>query len=678
MTDKPVLRQRIFTLSIIMVLFLSIRVNGAGELPELIPRDLFFKGAANDAVKVSPDGKYIARLMAPMTPEGSVLNVWIRTHGKNDDHVATGETERGIRGFDWAFDNRHILYLKDSDGDENFHVYAVDIKTGSTRDLTPFKGAKAQNLLLDPGHPDEILAGLNDRDKRLHDMYRVNLETGKAVMDTQNPGDVRWWLADKDFVIRAAVAIIAADSSTILRVRDGRDKPWRDLIHWPFGETGLLEGYGSEMAIAFTPEGNALYTQAAFNGDHTCLAKVDTRTGKVLQIIASDPNASIWNRMGITLYDEAQVLFHPKTGKVQAVGFNYLKPQWKILSPELEKDFAILRKQHKGVFSIVSRDLEDKLWTIEYHSDTSAGIYYLYDRTTGKATPVLDPPAHFSRYKFAAVEPVVVKARDGMDIPCYLTLPVGVPGKNLPMVVMVHGGPWARDEWGYDREIQLLANRGYAVLQVNFRGSTGFGKKFFNAGIGQWGVGSMQHDITDAVKALIRKGTADPKRIGIMGGSYGGYAVLAGLAFTPDLYACGVDLCGVSDVKTLLESIPDWWQSIKIRWKRRIGGNIMEDETMNRRISPLYHAQKIKAKLMIIHGSNDPRVKISASDRIVQTMRKNKQEVLYVVYPNEGHGIHHKDNLKDMWARVEEFLAKHLGGRAEPRGEISGSSAELH
>jgi len=382
--------------------------------------------------------------------------------------------------------------------------------------------------------------------------------------------------------------------------------------------------------------------------------------------------------MGITLYDEAQVLFHPKTGEVQAVGFNYLKPQWKILSPELEKDFKILRKQHKGVFSIVSRDLEDKLWTIEYHLDTSAGTYYLYDRTNEKATPVLEPPAHFTRYKFAAVEPVVIKARDGMDIPCYLTLPVGVPGKNLPMVVLVHGGPWARDQWGYDGDVQLLANRGYAVLQVNFRGSTGFGKKFFNAGIGQWGVGSMQHDITDAVKAFIRKGTADPKRIGIMGASYGGYAVLAGLAFTPDLYVCGVDIFGVSDVKTLLESIPDWWQSIKIRWKRRIGGSIMENETMNRRISPLYHAHKIKAKLMIIHGSNDPRVKISASDRIVQTMRKNKQEVLYVVYPNEGHGIYHKDNLKDAWARVEEFLAKHLGGRAEPRGEISGSSAQLH
>lgn len=665
------LRRFGFIAAAFFLLFSSFLVYA--ELPELLPREIFFARGNKSGAKISPDGKYISY----KTPsEKKIPNVWIKTIGKNDDRMVTQETTHGVPGYYWAYDSKHIIYMMDSEGDENFHVYAVNIETGVTRDLAKFKGVKAQNIQMSKNHPHEILVGLNVRDKRHFDMYRVNLKTGKLELDTENPGDVRWWLADHNLVIRAAVALNPKDISTTLRVRDSADKPWRDLIVWPFGETGHLEGYGSEIAVAFTKDGKALYVSAAFAGDQTQLAKVDVKTGKVIKIVASHPKASIWNVMTLTLYDRAQVMFHPKTGEVQAVGFEYLKPEWKVYDPELKKDFQVLKQVHEGEFDIKSRDLANNKWIVGFYSDHSKGAYYIYDRVSKKAELLFETAPHLKKYKFAPMKPLVIKARDGLDIPCYLTLPLGVPAKNLPMVLLIHGGPWARYQWGFSGFVQFLANRGYAVLQVNFRGSAGFGKKFLNAGNGQWGVGSMQHDITDAAGWFIKNGTADSKRIAILGASYGGYAVLAGLTFTPDLYTCGIDICGPSNVKTLVESMPDWWYLIKQRWLRRMG-NVLKDETLNRRISPYYHAHKIKAKLMIIHGVNDPRVKIEESAQIVETMRKNKKEVTYVVYPDEGHGVGRPQNLVDMRGRLETFLAKHLGGRCQPWEKVPGSSAEL-
>jgi dipeptidyl aminopeptidase/acylaminoacyl peptidase len=661
----------IFSMALAMM-FLS-TLPGFAELPELLPRETFFSGAAKGFAKISPNGQYIAYLTGS---KQGVFNVWIKSRGKDDDRMVTQENKSNIYEYHWAYDNTHIIYLKDSDGDENFHVYATNIDTDTTKDLTPFKEVKAQNLLLDKNHPGEILVGLNKRDKRHFDMHRINLVSGKIVMETENPGDVRWWLADADFVIRAAVALNPKDISTTLRVRDKAGKPWRDLIVWPFGETGLLEGYGSEIAVAFTPDGTALYVQAAFEGNHTQLAKIDARTGKIIKIIAQHPNASIGNVFSITLYSKAQVLLHHKTGEVQAVGFYYLKPEWKAIEPGMAKDFEVLEKIDKGIFEIVSRDITDQWWTVKYYSDNSTGAYYLYHRETQKTTLLFETAPHLKKYSFAPMKPVVIKARDGLDVPCYLTLPVGIEAKNLPMVLFIHGGPWARDHWGYKGIIQFLANRGYAVLQVNYRASTGFGKKHLNAGNGQWGVGYMQHDITDAAKWSIEKGIADPKRIAIVGGSYGGYAALAGLAFTPDLYTCGISMCGPSNMKTGIETMPDWWYLIKQRWLRRMG-NVLEDDELNRRISPYYHADKIKSKLLITHGANDPRVKIEESNQIVKAIRKNKKEVVYVVYPDEGHGIGRTQNFLDSMARMEVFLAKHLGGRAQPWEKIPGCSAEL-
>ena len=661
--------------AVVVLVFLS-TFQAYAELPELLPRQTFFGGQTKAAAKISPNGKYIAYL-AP-SPEG-IFNVWIKTRGSSEkeaDRMVTEDKTRGIDDYYWAYDNRHILFLKDSDGDENFHVYATDIESKTTKDLTPFKEVKSQNLLLDEDFPHEILVGLNKRDKRHFDMHRINLETGSVVQETENPGDVRWWLADADFVVRAAVALNPTDISTTLRVRDSADKPWRDLIAWPFGETGLLEGYGSEIAVAFTPDGNALYVQAAFEEDQTQLAKVDAKTGKVLEIVARNPNASIWNMPGITLYDNAAVLFQPKTMKVQAVGFYYLQSQWQVLDPSINKDFEILKNIRQGIFYVESRDLTGQLWTLYYYSDNSTGAYYFYDGNSKKAELLFETAPHLAKYTFAQMKPEIIKSRDGVEVPCYLTLPVGLEAKNLPMVLLIHGGPWARDNWGFNGIVQLLANRGYAVLQVNYRASTGFGKKYLNAGNGQWGVGIMQNDVTDAAKWFIEKGVADPKRIAIMGASYGGYATLAGLTFTPDLYTCGIALSGPSHMKTNVEAMPAWWYLIKQRWLRRMG-NVLEDDELNRRISPYYHADKIKAKLLIFHGVNDPRVKIEESNQIVNAMRKNQKEVVYVVYPDEGHGISRPQNFMDALGRIEEFLAKHLGGRAEPWQKIPGCSAEL-
>lgn len=659
---------------VILLTLLTLGGMGYAELPELLPRETFFSmgGAAN--VQISPDGKFISHL-AP-SKEG-ILNVWVNATGKTEEKMVTHETKNNFMEYYWAYDNRHILYLRDTDGDENFHVFATDIETGTTTDLTPYKGVKAQNILLNAGHANEVLVGLNIRNKSCFDMYRIDIQTGKMKQETENPGDVRWWLADYQFVVRAAVAIDQTDSSTTLRIRDRGEAPWRDLIRWSFGETGLLEGYGKNLAMAFMPDGKALFVQAAFEGDQTQLAKVDAATGKVIAIMAKSPHASIWNIMGVTLYEEAQVLFHPKTGELQAAAFDYLKPEWTVYDPALTEDFNTLKKIGKGVFRITGRDTGGERWIVTFISDDRVPETYLYDQKTKQATRLFEPATQAKKYLFSPMEPVEITARDGMTIPCYLTLPVGIPAQQLPLILFVHGGPWARDEWGFSEFDQWLANRGYAVLHVNFRGSSGLGKKFMNAGTGQWGVGSMQHDLTDAVHWFVKKGIADPKRVAIFGGSYGGYATLAGLTFTPEVYACGIAMSGISNVKTSLDTMPPWWNLIKTRWIKRIGSPIMTDAAFNRRISPYYHADQIKAKLLIFHGVNDPRVSIEESNQIVSTMRKNKKDVVYVVYKDEGHGIDKPQNLMDALGRVEDFLAQHLGGRKQPWQAVPGSSAEL-
>jgi dipeptidyl aminopeptidase/acylaminoacyl peptidase len=403
---------------------------------------------------------------------------------------------------------------------------------------------------------------------------------------------------------------------------------------------------------------------------------LDVATGREVAVHASDPRADVWNELAATGGSNAVVLLHPTTRAVQAVGFQAALPEWKVVDPTLQKDFDRMRRAFRGLPRVHHRDLADRLWVVRYERDDRTGLWALFDRERGRIDSLFVSRPELESLQLAKLEPRSFQARDGLEIPCYLALPPGVPPRNLPLVLSVHGGPWWRDEWGFDPEFQLLANRGYAVLKVNFRGSTGFGKAFLNAGNGGWGTGAMQHDLTDAVQWAIREGIADPKRIAISGASYGGYAVLAGLAFTPDLYVCGIDMVGPSNVRTLIESFPPYWEARKRRWLRRVG-DVIADSTLNRRISPLYHADAIRRPLLIGHGANDPRVKLAESERIVAAVRAKGVPVTFVVYPDEGHGFNRGENAADFASRMEQFLAKHLGGRAEPAVVVEGTTAEV-
>ncbi len=622
-------------------------------LPELIKREIFLGNPVKSQPRLSPDGTRIAYL-APS--ETDVLNVWVRTVGRNDDRMVTDDKHRGIRTAFWAHDSRHLLYQQDVGGNENFHVYSVDVTGGTGKDLTPHEGVRAQGVQLDKHHPDEMLVGLNLRDKKVFDMHRINLVTGESRLDTQNPGDVGAWFTDTDFVIRAAVASSEKDGSSTLRVRESATAPWRDLVTFPFGENGSF--------VSFAADGKSANVISSLGSDVTRLVRMDLATGKELETLASDPRC-----------DVGGVIVHPDSRQVQAVAFNYLRNEWKVLDPAITPDVAALKQVRDGDFAVVSRDRADAVWVVAYTVDRAPTTWYTYDRKSRTASVLMTSQPALEKATLATMEPVVIPARDGLKLPSYLTLPSGVAAKNLPMVLMVHGGPWGRDGWGYSGSVQWLANRGYAVLQVNFRASTGFGKAFLNAGNLQWGH-TMQDDLTDAVRWAIAKGYADPKRVAIFGGSYGGYATLAGLAFTPDLYACGVDIVGPSNLKTLLGAIPPYWAVGRKEMLLRMG-DVETDSVFNRKVSPLFHAEKIRAPLLIGQGKNDPRVNVRESDQIAAALRARNLPVEYVVYADEGHGFARPQNRLDFYGRAEQFLAKHLGGRAEPYAPVEGTTAEL-
>jgi dipeptidyl aminopeptidase/acylaminoacyl peptidase len=646
--------RRSHTKVVVMVaLAVCLAAAAFAELPPLIPREVLVGNPEKAAPQISPDGTRLSYL-APS--DKGVLNVWVRTIGKSDDAQVTNDTHRGIRIHFWAEDGKHLMYLQDIGGDENWHVYSVDLESKVVRDLTPFQGIRAQGVLSDKKHPNDLLVGLNLRDRRAFDMYRVDLTTGAIAMDTQNPGDVVRWITDPNFQIRGAQANNQKDGSTSLRVRDAMDKPWRELIVWPFGENGGADD--------FTADGKALYVESSLGSDTTRLAVVDAATGKELKVLAQNPKV-----------DVGQVIINEDSKVVEAVGFDYLRNEWTVLDPSVKTDLDVLTKLHRGNMTPISRDRANKNWLVAYDNDEGPVAYYAYNRDTKKGDLLFVNRPKLAEYTLARMEPVVIKARDGVELVSYLTLPIGVEPKNLPFVLNVHGGPWARDSWGYDSEAQWFANRGYATLQVNFRGSAGLGKNFLNAGNLEWGA-KMQDDLTDAVKWAIAKGIADPKRVCIYGGSYGGYATLAGLVFTPDLYACGVDIVGPSNIKTLFASIPPYWAPLKKMFTLRVG-DAENDEAINKKISPLFHVDKVKVPLIIAQGANDPRVNIKESDQMVEAMRAKGLPVTYVVYTDEGHGFARPDNRLDFYGRVDEFLAKHLGGRMEAWQEIKGASASV-
>ncbi len=613
----------------------------APALPEgMIPRELLFGNPEKTAPQISPDGTRLTYL----APDKGVLNVWVRTIGKTDDAVVTSDKKRGVRSYFWQNDSQHILYIQDRDGDENWHLYQTHLATKNTRDLTPFEGTQAQVAGTDERFPNELLVSLNLRDRKAHDVYRLNLKNGALEMDTENPGDILGFVADQKFQIRAGTAS-TADGGIIVRVRDTVKSPWREFRKW-----GSEDAFGG--AVGFTADNKSLWLTSSAGANTYRLVEANLATGKET-VVAEDQQ-----------YDIGGAMVHPKTKKLEAVAFIRARTEWQLIDKTLQPDFDALRKVRDGDFNVTSRDLADKTWIVSYDLDNSPVSFYAYDRATKQASFLFTNRPALEKFKLANMQPVSFTARDGMTIHGYLTVPAGSSGKNLPMVLNVHGGPWGRDVWGYDGEAQWLANRGYAVLQVNFRGSTGYGKAFVNAGDREWGA-KMHSDLLDGKKWAIQQGVADPAKICIYGGSYGGYAALVGVTFTPDEFSCGVDIVGPSNLVTLLKSIPPYWESFRAIFRKRVGHEETEKEFLESR-SPLFKADQIKVPLLIAQGANDPRVKQAESDQIVAAMRKNNKPVEYIVFPDEGHGFARPENRLKFYAAAEQFLAKYLGGRAQP------------
>jgi dipeptidyl aminopeptidase/acylaminoacyl peptidase len=602
----------------------------------VIPRDVLFGNPERANPQISPDGRQLGYL----APVNGVLNVWIRTIGKNDDRAVTDDKYRGIRNFLWQGDNQHVLYAQDSGGDENWRVHQTDIATKQTVDLTPFEKARADIIAYDWKLPDTLLVQINKRNPQVFDVYRIDLKTAKVEMDAENPGDVAIWTADNAQQIRAA-QVQTKDGGTIVRVRDDVKSPWRELIHW-----GPDETFGN--VVGFTPDNQKLWVDTSLDVNAARMLEIDIATGK-RRVIAEDPN-----------FDVSTAITNPKTNALEAVSFTRQRTEYDFIDPAVKADFQVLGKVHSGDIDAITADQDNDKWVVTFNSDDAPVYWYLYDRASKQATLLFSNRPALEKYKLAPMTPIEFTARDGMKLYGYLTTPAGMEAKHLPMVLFVHGGPWSRDEWGLNGTAQWLANRGYAVLQINFRGSTGYGKKYVNAGDRQW-AGAMHTDLLDGKDWAVKTGVADATKVCIMGGSYGGYATLAGVAFSPDAFACGVDIVGPSNLNTLLKTTPPYWSTLLSTFHKRMGDS---EEFLNSQ-SPLFKADQIKVPLLIGQGANDPRVNKAESDQIVGAMRKNDKPVVYYVFPDEGHGFARPENRLAFFAASEEFLAKYLGGRSE-------------
>lgn len=649
---------------------------------DLIPRSVLFGNPERVSPQLSPDGKQLAYL----APVDGVMNILVAPA----DNVAaakpvTHETSRGIRTYFWAYNNSYVLYLQDAGGDENWKVFSVEVATGKSRDLTPFEtipGPDGKPLMrprstiaLRPAaqiqqvsrkFPDEILIGLNNRNAMYHDVHRVNIKTGEMKMVLQNDRFMGV-VSDDDYNVRLAVEARDDGGNDIFK-SDGKGG-WTE-----FQKVGFEDALTTEP-IGFNKEGTAAYMIDSRNRNTAALTSVDLSTG-ASTVLAEDPKA-----------DAGGAIIHPTEHTVQAVSFNYLKNEWKVLDKSIQPDLDYLKTVCNGELLISDRTLDDSEWIVGYALDVGPVRYYKYGRSGGqkKATFLFSARPALDNVQLSTMTPTIIKSRDGLDMVSYLTLPAGTdtdqnarPDQALPMVLNVHGGPWARDSWGYRPDVQWLANRGYAVLQVNYRGSTGLGKSFVNAADREWG-GKMQDDLTDAVNWAIKERIADPSRVAIFGGSYGGYAVLAGMTFTPDLYACGVDIVGVANLNTFIKAIPPYWAPFLEQMKRRVGDFSTEDgQKFLASRSPVNFVQNVKKPLLIGQGSNDPRVNKNESDQMVKGMVEKKIPVTYVLYPDEGHGFQRPENRMSFFAVSEAFLAEHLGGKYEPlNNDLKGSTMQV-
>ena len=638
------------------------------ETAPLIPRKAIFDNPDRTSPQISPDGKQIGWL----APLDGVLNVWVAPAGELDKAKAvTHDTKRGIRSYFWAYTNEHVIYLQDKGGDENWRVYSVSLKSGDEKDLTPFDGVNSQIQEVSHLARDEILVALNNRNPQFHDIHRVNIETAELSLVQENPGVfeggmIVGFVTDDDYKVRFAQRMNPNGSMSILEPNG--EKGWKEFINVPMEDTLTTN------PIGFDKSGQTLYATFSKGRNTAALVSMNLKNGEQ-RVIAEDKRS-----------DAGGVMMHPTERTIEAVSFNFDRKHWKVIDKSIAADLEAIGKVRDGEVEVISRTLDNKQWLIAFVTDSGPVAFYHWDRATKQSRFLFTNRKALEGYRLAAMRPVVIKSRDGLDLVCYLSLPVGStpagsdrPDRALPMVQLVHGGPWGRDQWGYNGIHQMLANRGYAVLSVNFRGSTGFGKEFINAGNKEW-AGKMHDDLIDAVDWAVKSRVADPDRVAIMGGSYGGYATLVGMTMTPDKFACGVDIVGPSNIVTLLKTIPPYWAPMIQMFKDRVGDHTTEEgrEFLNR-LSPLSHVDNIKKPLLIGQGANDPRVKQSESDQIVKAMKEKKIPVTYVLFPDEGHGFARPQNNLSFFAVTDVFLARHLGGRSEPISseDFGGSSIQV-
>jgi len=635
----------------VLALTLTLVTALRADLPPLIDRELFFGDPEISGAQLSPDGKFLTFLK----PFDGTRNVWVK--GTVEPFSAakplTNEKKRPIPAYFWSRDSKYVLYVQDQGGDENYNVYAVNPSDAppagapvpKARNITDAKGVRAEIFAVPESDPDLLYVGLNDRDKAWHDLYKVKISTGEKTLLRKNSDRISGWVFDTKDTLRLAVRSAENGDTEFLRV----DSDGFKLIY----SCGVFESC-APVQFEKTDKQVYLITNKGEDVDLISLALMDPATGTT-SIVESDPLKRV---------DLGDAKFSQRTHELLSTVYTDAKDRiyWK--NKAWESDYKLLQSSLPGKeIAFGSSNKDETLFVISANSDTEPGETYLFDRKTKKLELQYRIREKLDRAALAHMKPVSYKSSDGLEIPAYLTLPKGMPEKNLPLVVFPHGGPWGRDNWGYSRYAQFLANRGYTVLQMNFRGSTGYGKKFLNAGNLEWGQ-KMQDDITWGVKYLAAEGIVDPKRVGIMGGSYGGYATLAGVAFTPDVYAAAVSIVGPSNLITLLDSIPPYWEAARVVFYKRMGDpKTPAGKAQLERQSPLNSASRIKTPLLVAQGANDPRVNKAESDQIVIALRDRGFPVGYIVAPDEGHGFARPVNNTALFAAAEKFLAQYLDGR---------------
>jgi len=614
-------------------MFFNLSTSRTEAAPQIIPLRDFFRNPQKTGYQLSPSGNFIGFLQ----PVGSRLNIFVRPKEGGEEKQITAVADRDIQNFLWK-GSKYLVYLKDDGGDENYHLHVTQIDSAGQRDLTPFNGVRAEIIDDLEDHPTDLLVGLNKRNKQIFDAYRLNVETGQLKLVAENPGNIASWTADHQGNIRVATTTDGVNTSLLYRKTE--NDPWRSVI-----TTNFKESFAPQF---FTFDNKALFGISNIGRDKVAVVEFDPESGK--------ETAVRFERADV---DVSGLNFSKKRKVLTSATYTTWKEERHFFDPISKELYETLARNLPGYdVYVVSSNREEDTFIVRTISDRSLGAFYLYDTRSGALTKIADRNPWLKEADLAEMKAIEYTARDGLGIHGYLTLPRGAAARSLPIVVHPHGGPWHRDVWGFDPVLQFLANRGFGILQMNFRGSTGYGRKFWEAGFRQWGQ-RMQDDITDGVQWLINRGIADPKRIAIYGGSYGGYAVLAGLTKTPDLYAAGVDFVGVSNIFTFLNTIPPYWKPY-LDMMYEMVGHPETDRALLQKNSPALNADKIKAPLFVAQGAKDPRVNINESDQIVDALKKRGIDVEYMVREDEGHGFKNEENRFAFYEAMEKFLEKHL------------------